>query len=103
MGVNAGQVTVFSNNISNNLLRIGTRINSTQISGYDNGVIESTTSSTSVGVPVLDVAIGALNNNGTIGNFWNGTISSFIAGAGVGFNNLSYFNALTELNAALTP
>ena len=47
--------------------------------------------------------IGARNFGNSPGFFAACTISSFIAGAAIGFDQVSYFNDLTILNAALAP
>jgi len=73
--VNAGQQNPFTETLRNNLLRLGTRVNNTQSSGNDNGVGAGLRTSTSVGIPTTPISIGALNNNGALGNYMNGKIA----------------------------
>jgi len=86
-----------------NTLYIGERIAINDAKMYVNGIEEGFNSSLALSIfPNFSQTIGALNNENLYSLFYQGTISSFITGAAIGFNHQEYYNNLVQLNTDLS-
>ena len=77
---------------NNNTLHVGTRSSASQTIYYENGVLKGGFNVTSTGVKATTIKIAD-----GFANF-KGTLSSFIAGSAIGFNQTSYYDELVTLN-----
>lgn len=85
-----------------NALIVSARTSNTINPSYKNGVSKDMTSVTATtAIPNNTISIGARHVDASFDRHWEGTMSSFIAGAAIGFNHSDYFDELTILNTGL--
>jgi len=80
----------------NGSLYTAVRSSSNGILFFENGVSIDTFTEISSAIPTLSFFIGARNLDGVADAFSTTTVSSFIAGATVGFDQLEHFNSFEQ-------
>lgn len=91
MPLNSG-VTAFNHTLLNNSLYVLSRDNSADNDLFKDGILLNTITEVSTGIADFNILIGVRPNVGAPTNFLDGTISSFLAGAAIGFSQSDFYN-----------
>lgn len=75
------------------------RVNNSGDRYFLDGILTNTSSSSSSSIPVGNVFVGAMNNNGVAGNYSNISVSTFLIGSAIGFDHSAHN---TNIRALLT-
>lgn len=97
----AGNVAVVATpNLTDSLIMLR-RVSSTDADPFINGVIQAKAADTSGSLSNEDIVVGAQSVSTVKSEFWDGTLSTFMAGGAVGFDQSGYNTNIVTLLTSL--